>query len=215
MWDIFAAKSGNIQDGSNPSVATDFYNKYKEDIALMKAMGVKNFRSAAAAAQGAGALPAGTQQQPLAVAAAMAAAVARAAAGGGRSHTHQRTYLHHPASRGQMQQARPPRGRCTRGCAGIQSLKYFLPCTCCGCWLTRRMSISWSRLIPEGVAGSPVNPEAVKFYNSVFDELKKANIEPAVTLYHWDMPQVRTEQKSDGSADKHAERAQTHLPPAL
>jgi hypothetical protein len=45
VWDVFAAKSGNIQDGSNPSVATDFYNKYKEDIALMKAMGVKNFRS--------------------------------------------------------------------------------------------------------------------------------------------------------------------------
>lgn len=57
MWDIFASKPGNIQDGSNPSVATDFYNKYKEDIALMKAMGVKNFRSAAAAAAlGAGAL---------------------------------------------------------------------------------------------------------------------------------------------------------------
>jgi beta-glucosidase/6-phospho-beta-glucosidase/beta-galactosidase len=52
------------------------------------------------------------------------------------------------------------------------------------------MSISWSRLIPGGVAGSPVNQDAVKFYNSVFDELKKAGIEPAVTLYHWDMPQV-------------------------
>jgi hypothetical protein len=49
VWDVFAAKSGNIQDGSNPSVATDFYNKYKEDIALMKAMGVKNFRSAGGA----------------------------------------------------------------------------------------------------------------------------------------------------------------------
>jgi beta-glucosidase len=44
VWDVFASKSGNIQDGSNPSVATDFYNKYKDDIALMKAMGVKNFR---------------------------------------------------------------------------------------------------------------------------------------------------------------------------
>lgn len=56
--------------------------------------------------------------------------------------------------------------------------------------LAYRMSISWSRLLPAGVAGSPVNPEGVKFYNSVFDELKKAGIEPAVTLYHWDMPQV-------------------------
>lgn len=52
------------------------------------------------------------------------------------------------------------------------------------------MSISWSRLIPAGVKGSPLNPEGVKFYNSVFDELHKNGIEPAVTLYHWDMPQV-------------------------
>jgi hypothetical protein len=51
VWDIFAAKPGNIQDGSTPAVATDFYNKYKEDIALMKAMGVKNFRSEGVPAQ--------------------------------------------------------------------------------------------------------------------------------------------------------------------
>lgn len=44
--------------------------------------------------------------------------------------------------------------------------------------------------MPDGVAGSKVNPDAVKFYNNVFDELKKAGIEPAVTLYHWDLPQV-------------------------
>lgn len=54
-----------------------------------------------------------------------------------------------------------------------------------------RMSISWSRLIPGGVTGSPASPEGVKFYKSVFEELKKNGIEPAVTLYHWDMPQVR------------------------
>lgn len=45
-------------------------------------------------------------------------------------------------------------------------------------------------MIPGGVKGSPVNPEGVKFYHSVFDELKKNGIEPAVTLYHWDLPQV-------------------------
>jgi beta-glucosidase/6-phospho-beta-glucosidase/beta-galactosidase len=53
------------------------------------------------------------------------------------------------------------------------------------------MSISWSRLLPKGVAGSPVSKEGVAFYNNVIDELKKAGIEPAITLYHWDMPQVR------------------------
>lgn len=52
------------------------------------------------------------------------------------------------------------------------------------------MSISWSRLIPQAVKGSPLNPKGVEFYNNVFDELHKNGIEPAVTLYHWDMPQV-------------------------
>jgi Glycosyl hydrolase family 1 len=58
---------------------------------------------------------------------------------------------------------------------------------------TRRMSISWSRLIPRGRRGSPVNEEAVTFYNNVINELKRNGIEPAITLYHWDMPQVCAE----------------------
>jgi len=53
-----------------------------------------------------------------------------------------------------------------------------------------RMSISWSRLIPGGVAGSPVSKEGVEFYNNVINELKKNGIEPAITLFHWDMPQA-------------------------
>eukprot|EP00879_Flechtneria_rotunda_P033905 GHRR01037793.1.p1 GENE.GHRR01037793.1~~GHRR01037793.1.p1 ORF type:complete len:116 (-),score=24.61 GHRR01037793.1:346-693(-) len=44
VWDKFAAESGKIQDGSSPATATDFYNKYKQDIQLMKTLGVKNFR---------------------------------------------------------------------------------------------------------------------------------------------------------------------------
>jgi beta-glucosidase/6-phospho-beta-glucosidase/beta-galactosidase len=54
-----------------------------------------------------------------------------------------------------------------------------------------RMSISWSRLLPQAVKGSSVSSEGVKFYRAVFKELKDNGIEPAVTLYHWDMPQVR------------------------
>ena len=53
-----------------------------------------------------------------------------------------------------------------------------------------RMSISWSRLIPGGRANSTVNPKAVAFYTDVFKTLKSAGISPAVTLYHWDLPQV-------------------------
>lgn len=52
------------------------------------------------------------------------------------------------------------------------------------------MSISWSRLIPGGTKGSAVSEAGVTFYNNVINELKKNGIEPAVTLYHWDMPQV-------------------------
>lgn len=49
-----------------------------------------------------------------------------------------------------------------------------------------RMSISWSRLIPGG--RGKVNAEAITFYNNVIDELIANDIEPFVTLYHFDMP---------------------------
>ena len=50
-----------------------------------------------------------------------------------------------------------------------------------------RFSISWSRLLPAG-RGEP-NPEAVKFYGDLLDELHKAGIKPLATIYHWDLPQ--------------------------
>ncbi|GIP63236.1 6-phospho-beta-glucosidase GmuD [Virgibacillus pantothenticus] len=49
-----------------------------------------------------------------------------------------------------------------------------------------RLSISWSRLIPNGTGN--VNQEAVAFYHQVLDELHKMGIEPFVNLYHFDMP---------------------------
>ena len=48
-----------------------------------------------------------------------------------------------------------------------------------------RPSISWSRLLPDGVN---VNSKAVDFYNNVIDELLKHDIEPIINLYHFDMP---------------------------
>lgn len=49
-----------------------------------------------------------------------------------------------------------------------------------------RLSISWSRLFPEG--RGTINDKAVDFYNRVIDELIGAGIEPFVNLYHFDMP---------------------------
>ena len=49
-----------------------------------------------------------------------------------------------------------------------------------------RMSISWSRICPKGMY--EINEEGLQFYDEVFDELLKYQIEPVVTINHFDMP---------------------------
>ena len=44
IWDRFTSRKGNIFDDQHGQVASDFYNRYKEDILLMKAMNIPNFR---------------------------------------------------------------------------------------------------------------------------------------------------------------------------
>jgi beta-glucosidase len=51
-----------------------------------------------------------------------------------------------------------------------------------------RMSISWSRVFPNGT-GQP-NPKGLDYYNRVVDELLANNIAPYITLFHWDTPEA-------------------------
>ncbi|MBO0488178.1 glycoside hydrolase family 1 protein [Vagococcus fluvialis] len=50
-----------------------------------------------------------------------------------------------------------------------------------------RISISWSRIFPNGDEEKP-NEKGLAFYDKVFDECLKNNIEPIVTLNHFDFP---------------------------
>ena len=51
-----------------------------------------------------------------------------------------------------------------------------------------RMSVSWSRVLPDGIG--KLNQKGVDYYKNVFESLLRAGIQPNVTLYHWDLPQV-------------------------
>lgn len=52
---------------------------------------------------------------------------------------------------------------------------------------TYRMSISWTRIFPKGDEET-ANQEGLDFYHKVFDECRKYQIEPIVTLSHYEMP---------------------------
>ena len=49
-----------------------------------------------------------------------------------------------------------------------------------------RLSVAWPRILPEG--RGRVNQAGLDFYDRVIDELLANDIEPLVTLYHWDLP---------------------------
>lgn len=49
-----------------------------------------------------------------------------------------------------------------------------------------RFSTAWTRVLPAG--RGQVNPPGLDFYDRLVDGLLAAEIEPFLTLYHWDMP---------------------------
>ncbi|MFB5679984.1 glycoside hydrolase family 1 protein [Paenibacillus terreus] len=52
---------------------------------------------------------------------------------------------------------------------------------------TLRLSISWSRIFPNGDDAEP-NELGLAFYDRLFEYMKSKNIEPIVTIFHYEMP---------------------------
>jgi Glycosyl hydrolase family 1. len=49
-----------------------------------------------------------------------------------------------------------------------------------------RFSIAWTRIYPKGTG--EINEKGIAFYNDLINELLSHNIEPIVTMYHFDLP---------------------------
>ncbi len=94
VWDRFCATPGKVRNGDSGEVACDFYHRYRDDVALMRELGLDAFR----------------------------------------------------------------------------------------------FSIAWPRVLPEG--RGRVNEAGLDFYDRLVDELLAHEIEPFVTLFHWDTPQA-------------------------
>ncbi|NEU69391.1 beta-glucosidase [Spirosoma agri] len=56
-----------------------------------------------------------------------------------------------------------------------------------------RFSLSWSRILPDGVGpsqGGRLNEAGLAFYDRLIDHCLALGITPWITLYHWDLPQA-------------------------
>jgi len=62
-----------------------------------------------------------------------------------------------------------------------------------------RFSISWARILPQGTGAE--NPAGIQYYKNLLAALEARGITPAVTLYHWDLPQALEDQGGWLNAD--------------
>jgi beta-glucosidase len=53
-----------------------------------------------------------------------------------------------------------------------------------------RFSLAWTRIMPQGKAGSPINPRGVAFYNNFINEMLAAGIEPVATICEWNFSEM-------------------------
>lgn len=53
-----------------------------------------------------------------------------------------------------------------------------------------RFSISWGRILPLGTVEGGISWEGVDFYNRMIDFCLENDVEPVVTIFHWDLPQA-------------------------
>ncbi|XP_056630382.1 lactase/phlorizin hydrolase-like [Diorhabda sublineata] len=51
-----------------------------------------------------------------------------------------------------------------------------------------RFSISWSRILPTGFTNK-INQDGLTYYANLIEKLKENDIEPVITIFHWDTPQ--------------------------
>lgn len=63
-----------------------------------------------------------------------------------------------------------------------------------------RFSINWTRIFPTGEEAEP-NEKGLEFYDRVIDECRKYNIEPLITISHYEVPFALT-QKYNGWASR-------------
>ncbi|MEO1796051.1 MAG: GH1 family beta-glucosidase [Pseudomonadota bacterium] len=62
-----------------------------------------------------------------------------------------------------------------------------------------RFSASWSRVMPEGTGR--VNEEGLDFYDRLADAILARDLEPHLTLYHWELPAALSDRGGWANAD--------------